>query len=346
MVTVLILVALGVALTWHFRLTPPAVPCVQKPLTVEVVRLISELRGKPPFLLPEGGCIRLGISGIESYIGASQLLYCLAQGVTLPDLGELSFDVLGPVVYEVIGPVETRKESKKLYYFCPAEWCKGEVLFCALVTTPSTGEYKIRFSTPDNSPVASATITASRPDPHPWQPIAPQTQTGCYYVTYHPEDAAALPSFSGAIGVRNPNKLPRLVLGEDVSETSDLKIAVDETTLRLSFDKPVHERLDWRLLCRWWVNGRPVVPSGTFQQELGIGHDGKAGELSRIGADIRVDSDKLGAKVGDIIGLQVMYAPHGWEYTDGVATYEFFIPLATPVNPMVSNVVQFTYEQK
>lgn len=146
----------------------------EKP-SVLVVRSISELRNQTPINLPDGVTVRLGIGGSESYIGGGQLLYCLATGMK-GSVSETGSGLrLGPVAYEVRTPWEVKeiKELKERYkVIWGAEWGgKGEVLFCALVQTPSPGDYKIRFLSLDDKPVGFATVTAKEPDPHPWQPV-------------------------------------------------------------------------------------------------------------------------------------------------------------------------------
>ncbi|MBI3828579.1 MAG: hypothetical protein HY291_03630 [Planctomycetes bacterium] len=68
-------------------------------------------------------------------------------------------------------------------------------------------------------------------------------------------------------------------------------------------------------LVRWWVNGKPVIPSN--EESLQKVHDAMKkmsdSAVSAFQLNVKLNLDKLGAKSGDTIGVQVLFCPHGWK---------------------------------
>jgi hypothetical protein len=104
--------------------------------------------------------------------------------------------------------------------------------------------------------------------------------------------------------------LPRLV-PERVDDT--LRVGVEGLVLSIESDTDIHTyRPDWHFLARWWVNGKPFLPS---QLTVFPGDENgmvRRGKRLRVGLDL--DARRLGAKSGDRIGLQLLYCPHGWSW--------------------------------
>jgi hypothetical protein len=345
----LILLLVLVTFPCSCRSVHPTTPEKQEKPTVAVVHILEELRKQPLIKLPNGVTIKLGISDNQSYIGGGILLYCLATGAEPPLEETENRWRLGPIAYEVTHPWETGK-AKKLragYYASAGGWAKkGEVLFCALVQTPDPGDYRIHHVTLDGRSLAFATITAKKQDPHPWQPAGLLWENKQWTLFNDPNPGAALPGLVGLSGKSNPEKLPHLPLGNNVVETGDFNIALDGTNLFLTFAHPVVYTPEFPLLCRWWVNGKPIVPP-VLTETPGREITGLVQRAKKILVKLRVDGEKLGAKPGDIIGLQILYTSTGWRYASppGFADVTLGHPYAKP-GFMLSNRINFKYEGK
>ena len=315
----------------------------EKP-SVLVVRSISELRNQPPVILPDGVTVRLGIGGSESYIGGRQLLYCLATGLKGPVSETGRHLRLGPVAYEVTNPWEVRKIRELGEAIMCAGWGgKREVLFCVIVQTPSPGDYRIRFLSLDDKPLGFATITAKKPDPHPWQPVGCRWEQEQCILVNDSNPGAALPSIHGLGGTPDPVILPRLPLSNDVAQTGDFNIALKGTTLTLTFDTPVSCRPDINLLCRWWVNDKPIAPPILSEPPSRCIED-RGRQTDKMVVKIEVDGERLGAKPGDTVGLQLLLVPD-WEYVCPPGHGQLHA-LMEAVDLRVSNRINFTYKRK
>ncbi len=353
----LILLAMLAVLLWCFwpasttvepkPITPaiepkPAAPEKHRQATVAVVHTLDELRNQPPVKLPDGVTIRLGISDLEPYISGGILLYCLATGVEPPMEETKNRWRLGPVAYEVTYP--NVKFLKENFFASGVQWKeKGEVLFCTTVHTPDPGDCRIDFVSLAGELLRTATITARQRDPHPWQPAGLLLEDKQWTLFNDPNPGAALPSANGLVGTSNPKKLPHLPLGDTAAQTGDFKIALEGTKLCLTFDRPVVYTPDFPLLCRWWVNDKPVIPP-VLTEYPGRSITGKVIESKKVVVNLRADGKKLGAKPGDTIGLQLLYTATGWDYTGHHA-----LILGHgwgKHDPLLSNRIEFKYEKK
>ncbi len=72
-------------------------------------------------------------------------------------------------------------------------------------------------------------------------------------------------------------------------------------------------RPDYHFLARWWVNGKPFVPkqSDTLWEFSGYGRVSEEKEL-RLEFEFR--PERLGAKPGDKIGLQLLHCESQWAW--------------------------------
>jgi len=314
---------------------------------ISIVRSLEALRKQPRIELPNDVTIRLGVAGSESYVYGGQLLYCLATGME----GSLEEDKgrrrLGPIAYEVINPWET-EELEHLASACNVlSNCKkkDELLFFTLVQTPKTGEYRIRFLSLSGELLGTATVTANEIDPHPWQPFEYRGELEEYTLLNAPNPGIAVPSPDGIQPIVSPIGLPRLPLGPEVIETGNFIFSIKGNTLSLSFDMEVWcAHPDEKLLCRWWVNGNPVIPSVISPQCLGR-INGMCQARKKIVTRLEINGKNLGAKSDDIIGLQLMYTPCGWEYISENRLVSGLRATKGADNFLVSNRIDFKHEK-
>lgn len=105
--------------------------------------------------------------------------------------------------------------------------------------------------------------------------------------------------------------LPKLV---PEKTDPDLKLTIDQDTMlmRISSKTPIETcRPDWHFLCRWWVNGKPVIPEHVdplpkLQAKTVVFQD------DDVLIELTLSPNDLKAQRGDQIELQLLYTPEGW----------------------------------
>ena len=70
-------------------------------------------------------------------------------------------------------------------------------------------------------------------------------------------------------------------------------------------------RPDRRFLARWWVNGKPFVPSQMAMQLMD--ENGRVTTGARLDLLLDFDPARFDARPGGRIGLQLLYCRAGWE---------------------------------
>ena len=105
-----------------------------------------------------------------------------------------------------------------------------------------------------------------------------------------------------------------------------------------------------RLLARWWVNDRPLVPQQTpwANRVVYFGH-GPKGITHEASFPFSLDLRALRAEKGDKIGLQLLYCEDGWEWVACEGRWDWdtgerinrLLDWGSSVLPMLSNRVDF-----
>lgn len=121
-------------------------------------------------------------------------------------------------------------------------------------------------------------------------------------------------------------------------------MALKGITLTLTFAAPVFCRPDINLLCKWWVNDKPVVPP-ILSHPPYRNITGLTAQKEEMLVKIEVGGERLGAKPGDIIGLQLLLVPD-WVYVCPPGHGELHHASMGAIDLRVSNRINFTYEQK
>lgn len=87
-----------------------------------------------------------------------------------------------------------------------------------------------------------------------------------------------------------------------------LDVAIEDGTLTVRSEMPMITWPDLHLLARWWVNGRPVRPARPESvRSISLGRLVSTGTEMRV--DFRLPKTLGPLKVGDTVGLQLLYSP-------------------------------------
>jgi hypothetical protein len=144
----------------------------------------------------------------------------------------------------------------------------------------------------------------------------------------------------GAQGVENPTELPHFPAGPNAAPTGDFQVVLDGRALFFFASEELIARPRDHFLCRWWVNGEPVVPAG---EKRGSSWGGKVITTTLLEGTLRFVGERFNARRGDRIEVQFLYAPACWRFADGS---EMAVALAREGTPrvLISNRIAFTYE--
>jgi hypothetical protein len=294
----------------------PQVLGQEKLAPIAVVKTWKELQEQPPIDLGDGVKIRLGMEAAKLPQWSGGLLYCLTEGYTPPSGGggEPPF---GPVHATVTFGDEKVVKGKMKWGISPKEAPKGDYLFVRAFAMDRVGKYSVRVTDSKGKLLAEASIEGSKDYFHPWMPWLrgyerPKTpwESGIALPT--------MPDISPLVfiepGKKKEGKLPTL-LPSDEKPSLTIKMEGKEIVIRAETEF-TDSRPDYHFLARWWVNGKPFVPkqTETFWGFIGYGRESADKELRQ---GFEFFPERLGAKVGDTIGLQVMHAERGWEWCAG-----------------------------
>jgi hypothetical protein len=288
-------------------------PAGGTPARVPVVKTWKQLQSLPPIDLGGGVKVRLGLEADKAPRWSGVLLYCLTEGYRPPEADE------GPVP---LGPLHVRISVGDVHYAeGTMRWGnrvldrqEGSHLYVRSLPVVRVGVYRVRVSDRKGRTLAEATLEGTADPFHPWMPWSFYGLGG----PDGPDAGIALPAWDniGPVGFVRPGKvkagdLPTLL---PASPKAGFRIALDGDELVLRSEEPfVVTHPHYRLLARWWVNGRPFVPEQLteFPGKVARGPQSKKKEL-RVPLDF--DKRRLGAKAGDKVGLQILYCPDWWDW--------------------------------
>lgn len=366
----LLLLVLGLTTLAHAA-SPATQPATQPARELSVVRSLAELREQPVIDLQGGGRIRIGIETTKAAPHGGVLVYCLAEGDYRPantDRMDENTRECGPVLVRSrqAGPRDVawilREKQEQLKRL-------GGELFVA-VAEIGDRRTPVEVLLPSGEVMATVDVATDGQVHHDWlgwserqgeyeriEPTDDETPR-TFRVT---NDAAepVWPTFESAVlrdGVqlaadkeREGAPLPRLATLEPDPK---LKLSMRGMTLTLRADDRLHVN-DPReeILTRWWINGEPCQDRGGLRTPHDL-IDGQEMLKRRIDAkevrlELRFDANRLGAKKGDRIKLQLLHSPSGWE---PVRRGQFVLSRlraahAEPIEaPRMSNAVEFTVE--
>lgn len=272
--------------------------------SIQVVRSIEELQAQNPINFENGGYVKIGISTLTPYVGGGTYIYCLAKGITndqqygffeYMDNGSET-DNSAVIRFKIEPPIN--KSSSKSHYakrsFLNSE---QEIFFYLLILTPRSREYTLSLFGPDNSSIGKIMLNALEEAPHPWCPF------------YNDFIFLSVLPASPHNGILCPKSLPQLYLDDSVAENFAISARLDDGYIVFeSSSKFVAYSLSF--LCRWWVNGKKVIPPLTG--------DSPGIELCEICTISKNYEQRFyipktfNLKDGDIVTVQFMYCLGDW----------------------------------
>ena len=279
------------------------------PASIPVVKTWEDLQKRKPIEIGGGVRIRLGLEADKIPKWSGAFLYCLTEGYTPASSGR-GEPPFGPVHADV--QFEDEKHIKEVMRWSrnSKELPKGSYLYVRAVAVDRIGSYKILVTHRDGKVLAEAKYEGTKDFFHPWTPWIEGREPKA------PREGIVLPvvdnleiafvetgkSKTGAL----PAFLPIDKLGLTIKMENDEIVICGKSEFTTS-------RPDYHFLARWWVNDKPYVPK---QSETLWGFDGYG--LVRQGKELRLpfqfQSERLGAKPGDKIGMQLMHSAGEWAW--------------------------------
>ena len=279
--------------------------------SIPVVKTWEELQAIKPIDLGDGVKIRLGLEAATIPQWSGALLYCLTEGYRPPASGNAQTN-LGPV--HVAFEFKTEKHAADQIAWRRDHGTKpaGRYLFLRGFKIDRLGPYFVTVSDRDGMSLARAEVTGTKDFFHPWMPWLES-----YKKAVCPGEGIALPGADGLspadfaeLGVTKKGSLPTFLPSD---KTPALAIALEGQSIvvraKSEFTTSWPEQ---HFLARWWVNGEPFVPKQpeTLRQFQSSGQFREAKELR---LEFEFHPERLGAKPGDAIGLQLMHSEDGWD---------------------------------
>jgi hypothetical protein len=341
-----------------------AEPPKPAPAAIPVVKTWAELRRVPAVEVRPGLSVRLGIEAVECPVAHGVFLYCLTDGYAPPEYWSQE-DRLGPLHLTL-----TDGDGKQLDFWgtgfgleahqkVPAGLDKCELLFLRLVVVPRTTAIRVRLearSTGGDPRVVAAGELKAAGTPHPFvrfEVTGPEPKPGqTEFRVRNKGTGPALPRWPESCPIvgrgaadgkkvarADDEALPRLIPAEP---SPDLKLSVADGVLTVRSAAGTGTAApDDEFLARWWVNGKPVVPAVPTEPDLGVlGWQLTTDNRPEIRLALDLALDRLGAKSGDLIGVQVLHTEYG---ADAVSDQKLSILKGwkRPTLPILSNRVEF-----
>jgi hypothetical protein len=296
------------------------------PAALAVVKTWQDLESQPAIDLGNKVRIRLGIEANKAPLSSGVFLYCLAEGYDPPESLDGHDDVLGPVHFSF--PARAKKElvqvvraQRKLLPRIKEAREQGRLLFARPLILTDTGSYDVEVRNGAGRLLARCTVEGTKENQHPWTVLKYAAQKKAW----SPSTSIAFPA--SAYGFE-PYPLPEGLLRKDAAARRKVRLpmcvpaapdpgfqaALLHGKLFLSFDREVETSHAWtHLLVRWWVDGKPYVPSAP-PEEFAISLTGRVTTDTKLVLPLEIDTARLGAKKGARISLQVLYCGGGWDW--------------------------------
>lgn len=327
----------------------PAAAAEPEPAKIPVVKTFGELLAAPTvkegeFAWPKaaGGKdasapkIHVGISGLSSDLHDGIILYLLIEEPAPFHLIEnFPSDFLGPFPVTVEGPQEAPQvklaESRQLAENLAEMPEGGHRLFMKTIPMTSPGTCKIGLTGIKGETFAAAKVEVSRESAQLWTPWAEPLQKAREEAAEggedpisvedvsNPKSGAAFPkaeNSSGQIVAKNTDPKTSLPALWPEAPHPKARCYLETNLLTVQLDQPYEIMFPLRhFLTRWWVNGKAARLSPKVEElEALRAWCGHVPNEDQFQFAIEFAADRLGAKDGDVIGVQLLFCPGGWEY--------------------------------
>jgi hypothetical protein len=298
-----------------FGILVPRVVAQDVPAPIPVVKTLEQLQTVTPIDLGGGVKIRLGLEATKVPQWSGALLYCLTEGYTPPSNGS-GVAPFGPVHADFWFEEEKKEAAEVMRWEANGKSPKGTYLYVRALPIDRVGTYHVAVTDRQGKVLAIVSVDATKDFFHPWMPWLEGVDQP---VT--PSEGIALPSVDtlGPAAFFEPGStikgyLPRF-LPADEKPRLTIKMEGKEIVIRAEAEFTT-SRPDRHFLARWWVNDKPFVPKQTDKSWEIAGY-GRVSEDKELRLDFRFRPERLGAKPGDKIGLQLMHSEGGWAWCAG-----------------------------
>lgn len=286
-----------------------------KPANIPVVKTWEDLLAVPAINLEGGVKVRLGLAADKAPQWSPALLYCLAEGHVLPTGGK-GHAPLGPVHADFRFEKDLPLLQDLMQWESDPKKPKGTHLFVRPHSISRVGTYRVEVTDPGKRVLARAAVEGTRDFFHPWMPWLDG-----YREPKTPWEGIALPRVDrfGPIASLEPGKVLKGKLpnpfagGDEPTLTIRLEGKADKEMIISARAEFTTSRPEQHFLARWWVNGKPFVPKQTDRFVLFAGY-GRVVDDKELRVPFNFLPDRLGARPGDTIGLQLLHSECGWEW--------------------------------
>ncbi len=249
----------------------------------------------------------------------------------------------------------------------PPDIRHSKALFRKSISLYHPGKFQVRVFSLKGDLLAQTEIMATQEPCHPWMPLDPcysvdkdeqAEDNGEYDAIAYAQNRAsgiAIPRFDGMMPSFVPGTAPgakaKSLAGEHLPTLipekagNMLTVKANGTDLIIESQKEIIlARPDWHFLTRWWVNGKPYIPT---QMEAFSDQNGMVAVGKRLLLHLKFDPQRVGAKQGDQVELQLLYCLNGWELVLFAREMEMMAALLDEESPelLLSNRTRIHWEK-
>jgi hypothetical protein len=282
----------------------------ERPAGIPVVKSWEDLQAVPAIDLGDGVKIRLGFEATKIPQWSGALLYCLTEGYVPTDEVK-AIPGFGPVFVDFTYEGE-KAVCCRLRAAATKERTKGQLLFVRAMPGARIGKFHVSVTDRRYKELAAADVVVTKDAFHAWTPWLEHGRKPAF-----PDEGIVLPSFPMAIplvtieaGKARTGRLPTFWPAEPDPKLT-IKLDGDQVAVRSDAEfETTHFAL--HMMARWWINDKPYAPTKTESRLMQL--SGLLSNEKEIQLDFDFRADRLRAKVGDKIGMQVMYSENYWAY--------------------------------
>jgi hypothetical protein len=326
----------------------------------------AEFAALAPHRLLSGWDVRLALADPGAGAGKDapwMLLYCEARyvGTDPPPIARADQEqgeALGPVFYRVSWEGDAKREAGRRQSGRPA---LKEGLYCAAIPTGRKGTCHVVVLDGQGNPLAETDVEVREAVASPWQSFAQVYRAGeAQHWGVMGASMAAVPNYPGEVAISDVKEQRGLenrykgAMPGMVEETPGLELSLvpaaggqpGGAVLALkSAQAKLIDRPDYFLLARWWLNDKPIIAPPA--KSNGRAGSGALRPTNEIDVEFALPEALAAAKVGDKVGLQLMYSPGGYEVITNEAirgTHQASGPYGGSdiAVPVLSNKLEFT----
>jgi hypothetical protein len=251
----------------------------------------------------------------------------------------------GPVYANVTHEWEKAAELTQMKWLGSERRPKRSYLYVLAIQADRVGTHRVVVTDQAKKILARDRVEGTKDPFHPWMPWLEVNDK-----PFTPWEGIALPVVDGLDpvafiepGKTRKGKLPMLLPGDETPSLS-IEMKGKEIVIRAASEFTT-SRPDFHFLARWWVNDKPFVPRQIDKLWVFNGY-GRVSEDKELRVEFEFRPERLGAKPGDKIGVQLMHCERRWVWCDGSLQMHAFASSRKSENVRVSNRIEFTVPSK